>query len=160
MKSCIKCNIPKPLDEYYKHPNTADGYFNKCKECCIKYQAEKVLTPDQMEAERKRHREKYTRLGYKEKQKEWDKDKLWKSTSAYRNLRRDLKIPKGHQGHHWSYNDEHLRDVIILTIKQHREAHKDLVFDPTTKMFKNKRGDLLDTKEKHILQLTTSGIYL
>ena len=33
MKTCKACGSAKSLDEFYKHPQMADGHFNQCKEC-------------------------------------------------------------------------------------------------------------------------------
>lgn len=33
MKKCIKCDMPKKIDDFYRHPNTRDGRSSICKEC-------------------------------------------------------------------------------------------------------------------------------
>lgn len=35
MKHCKKCNTTKPLDCFYKHKSTKDGYRSECKVCTV-----------------------------------------------------------------------------------------------------------------------------
>jgi hypothetical protein len=82
-KICFKCSKIQPLTEYYKHAQMGDGLLGKCKNCTKKDSKQQteinISTPEGLEKERERHRNKYHRLGYKELQKEWNKDQSWKN---------------------------------------------------------------------------------
>jgi len=140
----------------------ADGYLGKCKVCTKKDSSIRleilISNPDGLEKERKRHREKYEKLNYKEMQKIWDKDKPWKKLPIYKNLNKKLNVPKGFEIHHWNYNDKYLEDVFIMPIKQHRQSHRFLTLEISKKMFTDLNGDLLATKENHKNYLIEKGI--
>jgi hypothetical protein len=161
MKMCFKCKVEKPLSEFYKHNAMGDGHLNKCKTCAKKDVAlriEKLKTTDEtfLISERKRGREKYHRLYaftgkanpksnqlYNEK---FPEKVIAKSNSA------SLKKPFPEaEKHHWSYNQEHYKDVIWLTKKQHMKAHRFIIYDKERFMYR--RCDnmvLLDNKETHL----------
>lgn len=167
-KKCIKCNNIKSLDQYYRHIQMSDGHLNKCKECTkldsLKRYNTIISDPEHLEKERKRHRLKYHRLhdkwnkSNKDHREKWNK-KFPEKIKA-KNICRKVPMDDGYQRHHWSYNKEHLINVIKVKSSEHKFYHRFLNYDQKQMMYRTicefdgfPAGLLLDSKEIHIMYM-------
>jgi len=156
MKICKECELKKELTDFY-------GVQGECKECTKKRvkNREKIkrLDPKWHEKEKARHREKYYRLDYKEKHKPTYEKKKEIMFRYFKNhpekykakiISQRLKIKdKNNHLHHWSYNENHYKDVIEINQKDHATIHRFLKYDKKTFMYKDLKGNLLKTRELH-----------
>lgn len=159
MKECFKCKQVKPLTEFYKHPEMADGRLNKCKECNKNDVKGNYLIkkddPNYIEKERKRGRNKYYRLYAGDNKSNQISNKKWKNKypekkKAHSNSGNLKKPFDSAEKHHWSYNEQHYKDVIWVTKKHHSKAHRFIIYDQEQMMYRRfDTNELLDTKERH-----------
>jgi len=167
-KECFKCNVSKPLSDFYKHKQMGDGHLGKCKSC-TKIDAKKResilrLDPIWVESEKIRARDKYKRL-YSDGRHYPSKDRKRIIMKAYMDRypekvkasMKSLRLRReGFEKHHWSYNEGHEKDVIWLNKKDHSFLHRYITYDQERMMYRCSRslgvfisGDLLDTKKDH-----------
>lgn len=163
---CTLCVTEKPVTEFYKNKGMPSGYANQCKKC-VKARSklrEEMLRqdPEWVEKERTRGREKYHRLNYVENIQKVSKEKSAKYRKKYKNkikargrVSNILKRDDMHF-HHWNYNDEFHKDVILLHYRKHAKIHRFLEYDDNLLIYiakydiaEYKSGDILDNKKKH-----------
>lgn len=155
MANCKKCEQEKNESEFYPYQKT------ECKDCIKKRVRDREFglrqNPEWKEKERKRGRDKYHRLyegtgkANPKSNRKWI-DKFPEKRKA--NVRAGGMLKKrpfeNAQIHHWSYLEEHWKDILWLSLKAHNKAHRFLVYDSERKQYRrNDTLELLDTKERH-----------
>jgi len=139
MKECFKCKTVKPLSEFYAHPQMADGYLNKCKDCNKKDVSERIAfkratDPQWIIKERERCRKKQA-LYLKENGPIPQANKkvtphkvaanilLRRAVLAGRVLKKPCEVCKNTktQAHHEDY--EKPLDVVWLCTRHHADRH-------------------------------------
>jgi len=143
---CTKCGRELPLSRFYRYLPSC------CMDCKKESVRENYLRksedPAFIEKERERGREKYRRLGYRNKRSDGSrlKSALYSSAS---HAKRDLgaKVPADLELHHWNY---HLpKEVIVLPRRLHHRVHTGIKLNLTEGIYY--QGDnRLDTLEKHL----------
>lgn len=124
-KTCFKCDVEKPLSEFYKHPMMGDGHLNKCKKCA-RYDVRvnrRLRIEYYVEYDRRRYREgrhQPTRAP----ERALATRLLNQAVRAGRVKKLACEVcgdPKS-EGHHEDYTKP--LDVIWLCRKHHRNAHR------------------------------------
>lgn len=162
-KTCVKERTNKRLENLNENPEWVEKEKKRCRE---KYHrlysnnSDKNLDSEYnvifMEKEEYIKHSKIVR-------QQWNilnRDKKRISNNLYKNKypekylakNKSQRLPckKGNQLHHWSYNEEHYKDVIELSVSDHALLHRNMIYYQERMMYRNINGILLDTKESHI----------
>jgi len=139
-KKCFKCGKRKDLNDFYAHPQMADGHLGKCKSCTkrdvhkrydsqegrtkvVAYEKQRALSP-----ERRKKALEYQR---KRRAKNPRKNKARQAVSNAVRDGRLVKLPcqvcgsPKSQAHHPDYRSP--LKVVWLCFKHHREIHNQTV---------------------------------
>jgi len=175
MKTCTVCKVPKEITEYHKKASAKTGLSASCKSC------KKIVDKEYSIKHRKELNKKASEYYYQNKElcksnrrKYYEKNKayfklrasIWKKNNrdkvnastaktpwvySARLAAQSIKVPEGHQRHHWNYNKEYLKDIIPLLTEVHIKLHRLITLDKELLIYKTKwGGEFLDTKEKHL----------
>lgn len=132
-KICFKCGLLKPLSDYYKHPQMADGHLNKCKECnkkdVKKNYRNNIEHYQEYDLKRNSSLERKDSAAEKQKQHRAKNPDKYKARTAVSNALRDKRLFKQPckycnsteklQAHHYDYSKP--LDVIWVCFKCHRQ---------------------------------------
>lgn len=139
-KHCFKCNITKPLTEFYRHNQMADGHLNKCKTCTKKDVRRRYYDPEVRPAIKAYEKARLQDPQRREKIAEYQRQRILRTPGKVRarkaisNGIRDKKIQREpcwvcgeekSQAHHIDYRSK--TAVVWVCFKHHREMHGQLI---------------------------------
>lgn len=157
MKVCSKCKKLKELDNFGYRPQGKLKKQSACNQCYREIRAERMKDQSFRKRESENASKWAKRNGYKhttDQAKKYYQTKRERYPEKYiaRSLSNTRNKVKGFDRHHWSYNIEHVKDVIELLKNDHKKLHRYIVYDRSTFMYKRRDNmELLNTKEKHLL---------
>ena len=142
-KPCNTCGEVLLRSEFYAHRRMGDGLMNTCKGCCRERARvrhyRKMQDPKWRESEAER-----SRLRWREHKQGTERTRA--AQVAYKAF---PNVTAGMERHHWNYNKEYWLDVMFLSAGAHRAIHRQMAYDPATRLFRTPRGRLLGTKRAH-----------
>lgn len=117
-KTCFKCGVEKPLDDFYRHPQMGDGHLGKCKVCTrLDVLVDRHTNPRVREYDRRRASLPHRVALRKQTYEQWKQDnpERAKAIQAANNAVRDGKLvapsfcegcglPKRLEKHHQDYS--------------------------------------------------------
>lgn len=137
MKECFKCKTIKPLSEFYKHAQMADGHLNKCKVCAkedaSKHRTENIEKVRAYDRERGKNPERIAAtLATVRAWRDQDKRRSTAHSAVANALRKGLLLRAACErcgseksvAHHDDY-DKPL-DIMWLCQPCHKQRHKEL----------------------------------
>lgn len=144
MKQCIKCGLFKEMSEFYANHRMTDGHLNECKSCTKDrtnkdYRFRLANEPGFAESETIRSKDKYNRLYSNPEYILWQNKNGSPQRRAHNAAQHLIKPFPEAEAHHWSYNEQHWKDVIWLTEKDKYKMYIGVYYDV-----------LLDTKAVHL----------
>jgi hypothetical protein len=137
-QTCFKCNLEKPLSEFYEHPQMANGHLGKCKDCTKKDSRINSRTEKSKERERLRNTSQKRKTHLTENTRQWRKNnpEKYKAQIKLNNALRSGKIEKPNKceecnqekklhAHHDDYSKP--LDVIWLCVECHGKKNPNYI---------------------------------
>lgn len=135
-KKCFKCKRTKPIEQFYKHKEMADGHLNKCKLCTKKDVRRRYYDPESREKIKEYERKRFQTSHRKAKVLEYQRTRRKRSPGKNKARAKVLQAIKrgdlvrlpcevcgldASEAHHVDYRKP--LEVSWLCFVHHREEH-------------------------------------